>query len=119
MMHDLALGSYSLGITRPIPMKIAPRLTVRRIQEAVADYYELPLRQMTDVSKMRSVARPRQVAMYLSRKLTGKSLPDIGSKFGGRDHTTVLHAVRRIDDLRITNLAIKEDVEILSEMLAA
>ena len=65
----------------------------------------------------RAVARPRQVAMYLAKALTSRSLPEIGRKFGGRDHTTVMHAVRKIEELKISDLSIAEDVELLKRQL--
>ena len=63
------------------------------------------------------MARPRQIAMYLSKQLTTRSLPEIGRKFGGRDHTTVIHAVRKIEQLREEDAALDEDVDLLRRML--
>ena len=65
----------------------------------------------------RAVARPRQVAMYLAKQLTSRSLPEIGRKFGGRDHTTVMHAVKKVEELRSTDVGFNEDVELLRRML--
>lgn len=76
------------------------RLTVDKIQRATADEFTITLDDMTSARRSRNIARPRQVAMYLCKKLTKRSLPDIGRRFGGRDHTTVMHAVKRIDSLR-------------------
>jgi len=67
--------------------------------------------------RSRTIARPRQVAMYLSKLLTTRSLPEIGRKFGGRDHTTVIHAVKRIESLQDSDAAIQEEVDILSRAL--
>jgi chromosomal replication initiator protein len=72
---------------------------------------------MTSSRRSRIVARPRQVAMYLSKQLTAHSLPEIGRKFGGRDHTTVMHACRRIEELLASDRALGEDVELLRRML--
>ena len=69
--------------------------------------------------RSRSVARPRQVAMFLSKMLTSKSLPEIGRRFGGRDHTTVIHAVRKIEELKFVDVQLSEEVEILRRMLEA
>ena len=69
--------------------------------------------------RARQVARPRQVAMYLAKTLTSRSLPDIGRRFGGRDHTTVIHAVKKIEELKATDSQIAEDVELLRRMLEA
>lgn len=73
-----------------------PRLTVKGIQQAVAAHYGLPVSYMTSEHKTWDISHPRQVAMFLSRELLGKSYPNIGNLFGGRDHTTVLHAVRAV-----------------------
>ena len=67
--------------------------------------------------RARAVARPRQVAMYLAKQLTSRSLPEIGRKFGGRDHTTVMHAVKKVDELREHDSTFAEDVELLRRML--
>jgi chromosomal replication initiator protein len=72
---------------------------------------------MTSERRARAVARPRQVAMYLAKQLTTRSLPEIGKKFGGRDHTTVMHAVRKIEELALADAALAEDVELLRRML--
>ena len=72
---------------------------------------------MLSARRARAVARPRQVAMYLAKQLTARSLPEIGRKFGGRDHTTVIHAVRRIEQLRESDNALNEDVEKLQRLL--
>jgi chromosomal replication initiator protein len=72
---------------------------------------------MLSARRARAVARPRQVAMWLSKQLTTRSLPEIGRKFGGRDHTTVIHAVRKIDELRQADSGMDEDVDLLKRML--
>ena len=72
---------------------------------------------MSSARRARSVARPRQVAMYLAKQLTSRSLPEIGRKFGNRDHTTVMHAVSRVGELMERDGAFAEDVELLRRML--
>jgi chromosomal replication initiator protein len=72
---------------------------------------------MHSARRARAVARPRQVAMYLAKQLTPRSLPEIGRKFGNRDHTTVMHAIRRIDELRAVDAVLNEDVETLRRVL--
>jgi chromosomal replication initiator protein len=72
---------------------------------------------MGSARRARSVARPRQIAMYLAKQLTSRSLPEIGRKFGGRDHTTVMHAVRKVEELNAKDSAFAEDVELLRRML--
>jgi chromosomal replication initiator protein len=93
------------------------RVTIEEIQKRVAEHFNIRLADMHSARRARAVARPRQVAMYLAKQLTSRSLPEIGRKFGGRDHTTVMHAVRKVDELRSTDSAFSEDVELLRRML--
>ena len=93
------------------------RVTIDEIQKRVAEHFNIRLSEMTSARRARSVARPRQVAMYLAKQLTTRSLPEIGRKFGGRDHTTVMHAVRKIEELKLSDRALDEDVELLRRML--
>jgi chromosomal replication initiator protein len=93
------------------------RVTIDEIQRRVAEHFNIRLGEMTSDRRARAVARPRQVAMYLAKQLTTRSLPEIGRKFGGRDHTTVMHAVRKIEELKGTDPALAEDVELLRRML--
>ncbi|TVR98768.1 MAG: chromosomal replication initiator protein DnaA [Rhodospirillales bacterium] len=93
------------------------RITIEEIQKQVASHYNLRVSDMHSARRARSVARPRQVAMYLAKQLTSRSLPEIGRKFGGRDHTTVMHAVRKVEELLGTDNAFAEDVELLRRML--
>lgn len=93
------------------------RLTIDEIQRKAAEYFNIRLADMLSARRARAVARPRQVAMYLAKQLTARSLPEIGRKFGGRDHTTVIHAVRRIEQLRESDSALNEDVEKLQRIL--
>jgi chromosomal replication initiator protein len=93
------------------------RVTIDEIQRRVAEHFNIKLVEMTSDRRARIVARPRQVAMYLAKQLTTRSLPEIGRKFGGRDHTTVIHAVRKIDELMQTDPVLAEDVELLRRML--
>jgi chromosomal replication initiator protein len=94
------------------------RVTIDEIQRRVAEHYTIRMSEMTSDRRARAVARPRQVAMYLAKQLTTRSLPEIGRKFGGRDHTTVIHAIRKIEELKLTDPALAEDVELLRRMLA-
>ena len=93
------------------------RVTIDEIQKRVAEHYNIRLADMHSARRARAVARPRQVAMYLCKQLTPRSLPEIGRKFGGRDHTTVMHAVRKIEELRATDRTLAEDIELLRRML--
>ncbi len=93
------------------------RVTIEEIQKRVSQHFNIRVSDMHSARRARSVARPRQVAMYLAKQLTSRSLPEIGRKFGGRDHTTVMHAVKKVDELRERDSSFAEDVELLRRML--
>lgn len=93
------------------------RITVDDIQKATAEHFGLKQADLISERRTRSVARPRQAAMWLAKQLTTRSLPDIGRRFGGRDHTTVLHAVRRIEELRAADAQLARDLEALTRKL--
>ena len=93
------------------------RITVDDIQKATAEHYRLKQSDLLSERRTRALARPRQAAMWLAKQLTTRSLPDIGRRFGGRDHTTVLHAVRRIDQLKSEDPVIARDVDVLLRKL--
>ena len=121
--------AYASLVGRPVTMESAQevlhdllrandrRVTIEEIQKRVAEHFNIKLSEMSSARRSRAVARPRQVAMYLAKQLTQRSLPEIGRKFGGRDHTTVMHAVRKVDELRGADAAFAEDVELLRRML--
>jgi chromosomal replication initiator protein len=94
-------------------------ISVDNIQRTVAEYYKIKMADMISKRRNRSVARPRQMAMCLSKELTNHSLPEIGSYYGGRDHTTVLHACRTIGDLRKSDTDIEEDYQNLMRSLSS
>jgi chromosomal replication initiator protein len=95
------------------------KISIDEIQRKVAEHYNIRLSDMIGPKRVRNFARPRQVAMYLCKQLTSRSLPEIGRRFGGRDHTTVMHGVRRIEELRQQDGQIDEDVELLRRALEA
>ncbi len=95
------------------------KITVEEIQRKVSDHYNIRLSDMIGPKRVRSYARPRQVAMYLAKQLTTRSLPEIGRRFGGRDHTTVIHGVRRIEELKDKDSQIADDLELLRRALEA
>ena len=121
--------AYSDLVGRPISLEMTQevlqdllrandrRITIEEIQKRVAEHYNIRFADMSSARRARAVARPRQVAMYLAKQLTSRSLPEIGRKFGGRDHTTVMHAVRKVEELRETDSVFAEDVELLKRML--
>lgn len=94
-------------------------VTIENIQKTVAEYYKIKVSDLKSKSRARSIARPRQLAMTLSKELTSHSLPEIGKAFGDRDHTTVLHACRKIAELRVTDSNIEEDYSNLVRSLSA
>lgn len=93
------------------------QITFESIQKTVAEYYKIKVSDMHSKKRTRIVARPRQVAMWLAKELTPASLPAIGEAFGGRDHTTVLHACRTISDLRLKDTTINHDLLVLTQVL--
>ncbi|MFB0975669.1 MAG: helix-turn-helix domain-containing protein, partial [Tolumonas sp.] len=94
-------------------------VTIENIQKTVAEYYKIKVADLLSKRRSRSVARPRQLAMALAKELTNHSLPEIGDAFGGRDHTTVLHACRKIAELREESNDIKEDYSNLIRTLSS
>jgi len=122
--------AYATLVGRPITMEMTRdvlqdlirandrKVTIDEIQRTVAEYYNLRLAEMLSQRRARMIARPRQVAMHLSKQLTSRSLPEIGRRFGGRDHTTVMHAVRKIEDLCKSDSQLDEDITRLTRMLA-
>ena len=93
------------------------QITVENIQKTVADYFKIKVADLFSKKRSRQIARPRQVAMWLAKNLTSQSYPSIGDAFGGRDHTTVLHAVRTIDSLRAKDNELNHDVHVLLQVL--
>lgn len=93
------------------------RITIDEIQRRVCDHYRIKQSEMSSARRAREVARPRQIAMYLAKQLTPRSLPEIGRRFGGRDHTTVIHAVKQIEKLRQTDAELDADVRLLMRQL--
>ncbi|SDH31142.1 chromosomal replication initiator protein DnaA [Alloyangia pacifica] len=95
------------------------KISIEEIQRKVADHYNIRLSDLIGPKRVRNFARPRQVAMYLCKQLTARSLPEIGRRFGGRDHTTVMHGVKRIEELRMQDSQIADDIELLRRALEA
>jgi chromosomal replication initiator protein len=93
------------------------KITIEEIQKQVSEHYNIRISEMSSVRRARNIARPRQVAMYLAKQLTTRSLPEIGRKFGNRDHTTVMHAVAKITELMAADTDFAEDVDLLKRIL--
>jgi chromosomal replication initiator protein len=125
------LFAFASLVGRPITMELTQdcladvlraserKITVEEIQRKVSEHYNIRLSDMIGPKRVRTYARPRQVAMYLCKQLTSRSLPEIGRRFGGRDHTTVMHGVKRIEELRQQDGQIAEDLELLRRALEA
>ncbi len=93
------------------------KLTIEEIQRKVAEHYNVRLSDLIGPKRLRTIARPRQVAMYLAKQLTSRSLPEIGRRFGGRDHTTIMHGVRKIEELMATDSQLADDLQLLRRLL--
>ncbi len=125
----IKLATYADLTGKPVTAEIAEEaigsraasgerhVSIDEIQKKTAEFYKLELREMHSAHRARQIARPRQIAMFLARELTSRSLPDIGRRFGGRDHTTVLHACRRIDALCKTDPVFQQEVDFLRKVL--
>ena len=111
---DLDLAKESL---KDLIGAVNRQITVENIQKTVADYFKIKVADLYSKKRTRQIARPRQVAMWLAKNLTSQSYPSIGDAFGGRDHTTVLHAVRTIESLRIKDNELNHDVHVLLQVL--
>ncbi len=93
------------------------KVNIEQIQKKVSEHFNVKMSDMSSARRSRTVVRPRQIAMYLSKNLTSRSLPEIGRRFGNRDHTTVIHAVKKVEELRNHDVSLDEDVELLIRML--
>ena len=93
------------------------RTTIDQIQKKVAEHFNVKMSDMHSARRSRTIARPRQIAMFLAKNLTTRSLPEIGRKFGGRDHTTVIHAIKKVKELVKNDSSLSEDIEILTRSL--
>ena len=108
MTHDLL---------RDLLRSSQKKVNIEQIQKKVSEHFNVKMSDMSSARRSRTIARPRQIAMYLSKNLTSRSLPEIGRRFGNRDHTTVIHAVKKVEELRNIDVSFDEDVELLIRML--
>ena len=125
------LFAFASLVGRPITLELAQdcladilraserKITVEEIQRKVSEHYNIRLSDMIGPKRVRTYARPRQIAMYLAKQITSRSLPEIGRRFGGRDHTTVMHGVKRAEELKVQDGQIAEDLELLRRALEA
>jgi chromosomal replication initiator protein len=111
------LDSAEAAIRDLVRSREPKKVRIEDIQKLVATHYNVSRSDILSSRRSAGVVKPRQIAMYLSKQLTLRSLPEIGRRFGGRDHTTVLHAVRKIENVVATDPALREDIELLKRML--
>jgi chromosomal replication initiator protein len=95
------------------------KVTMDEIMKKICHYYNVRMSDLLSPRRSRNIARPRQMAMYLSKNMTSRSYPEIGKQFGNRDHTTVMHAVRKIEELKLQDSQVSDDAELLRRMLEA
>jgi chromosomal replication initiator protein len=115
--HPVTLASAEITLRDLIGSHEQRRVRIEDIQRVVARHYNVSKADLLSSRRTRTIVRPRQVAMYLAKVLTPRSLPEIGRRFGGRDHTTVLHAVRKIEDLIQGDKTLAEEIELLKRMI--
>ncbi|MEI4485068.1 chromosomal replication initiator protein DnaA [Frigidibacter sp. MR17.14] len=125
------LFAFASLLNKPITLELAQdcladilrasdrRVTIEEIQRKVAEHYNVRLADLIGPKRQRTIARPRQIAMYLSKHMTTRSLPDIGRRFGGRDHTTIMHGIRKIEELRGQDNQLSEDLELLRRLMSS
>lgn len=114
--HEITLET-TRDVLQDLLRSHSKRITIDEIQKKVAEHYNIKISDMHSARRARNVARPRQVAMYLSKQLTSRSLPEIGRKFGGRDHTTVMHAIKKIEELIGSDASFAQELEIVKRVL--
>ncbi len=93
------------------------RIRIEDIQKVVATHYNVSKQDLLSARRTRAIVRPRQIAMYLAKTMTPRSFPEIGKRFGGRDHTTVLHAVRKVEELAAADEALAQEIELLKRLI--
>ncbi|MEI4472752.1 chromosomal replication initiator protein DnaA [Frigidibacter sp. MR17.24] len=125
------LFAFASLLNKPITLELAQdcladilrasdrRVTIEEIQRKVAEHYNVRLADLIGPKRQRTIARPRQIAMYLSKHMTTRSLPDIGRRFGGRDHTTIMHGIRKIEELRGSDNQLAEDLDLLRRLMSS
>ena len=110
-----ALAERTLGDL--VRSQEARRVRIEDILRIVSRHYKVPRNDLLSSRRSRDVVRPRQIAMYLAKALTSRSLPEIGRRFGGRDHTTVLHSVRKVEQMMKDDTELTQEIELLKKML--
>ena len=106
-----------MAIADLVGMREPRRIRIEDIQKVVASHFNVSKHDLLSARRTRAIVRPRQIAMYLAKTMTPRSFPEIGKRFGGRDHTTVLHAVRKVEELAAADEALKQEIELLRRMI--
>ena len=109
--------SYAKLILKDLLNNMQSVINIEDIQKTVVSFYNLSMNDFLSARRSRHIARPRQIAMYLSKKLTTKSLPEIGRKFTGRDHTTVIHAIKKIEELMSKDRQFENEVQGITDRI--
>jgi chromosomal replication initiator protein len=115
--HPVTLNSAEITLRDLVGAREPRRVKIEDIQRVVSRHYNVSKADLLSARRTRTIVRPRQIAMYLAKMLTPRSLPEIGRRFGGRDHTTVLHAVRKIEGMIEADVALKDEIELLKRVI--
>ncbi len=113
----MTLEVAELAIADLVGVREPRRIRIEDIQKVVAGHYNVSKHDLLSARRTRAIVRPRQIAMYLAKTMTPRSFPEIGKRFGGRDHTTVLHAVRKVEELAAGDEALAQEIELLRRMI--
>ncbi|WP_183855892.1 chromosomal replication initiator protein DnaA [Prosthecomicrobium pneumaticum] len=115
--QPVTLASAEISLRDLVGVREAKRVRIEDIQKAVSRHYNVSKADLLSSRRTRTIVRPRQIAMYLSKMLTPRSLPEIGRRFGGRDHTTVLHAVRKVEELMAADATLADEIELIKRLI--
>ena len=113
----VTMENAELAIADLVGVREPRRIRIEEIQKVVATHYNVSKHDLLSARRTRTIVRPRQIAMYLAKTMTPRSFPEIGKRFGGRDHTTVLHAVRKVEELAAADENLKQEIELLRRMI--
>jgi chromosomal replication initiator protein len=113
----ITMDIAEMAIADLVGLREPRRIRIEDIQKVVASHYNVSKHDLLSARRTRAIVRPRQIAMYLAKTLTPRSFPEIGKRFGGRDHTTVLHAVRKVEELAAADTVLKQEIELLKRII--
>jgi chromosomal replication initiator protein len=114
----ITMDIAELAIVDLVGTREPRRIRIEEIQKVVASHYNVSKHDLLSARRTRAIVRPRQIAMYLAKTMTPRSFPEIGKRFGGRDHTTVLHAVRKVEELAAADESLAQEIELLKRLIA-